>query len=654
MGPPGQDTTLYTRADSLLMAGDFVGARALLEPALERDRKDVRALVLLGRVRLEEAGQSDWAWAAWDLFEEAWELSPDDPEIAYLQAQAGLAVGGKDGEWAIRDGLYRIWSLDPSYRDTWELWRHTYHGKDELEQAVIILARHPGDPTADLRRAQLLIELGKNEEADRILADRAEAGDLDAALRALMAQSALEAGDTAIGLTHYAAAMAAAATDSLGIMWHQVETIASPEEDSAWAAAAPDEWEAFYSKFWAQREPYLITEGNDRIAEHFARLERARRDYRLLHPQSAFHRSPGRRNLMANISPAVFAMVQSLGVPGVMPQMSARLEADLQAAGVGTDVRALPEPDSVSRYRRYGFDGRGLIYLRFGEPARRYVLDGGQVEAWYYEVAGEPMVAVFARATAATVGGGEYSLGGDMVVFPTTRPQVRHSVELLQRDTTSIEASLDVYAWVATFRGAAAGDHTVYVGATPDSGAAALWSTDWVELDRITGTGPFVFAAAAGTLRLGVDVRADEQLGRLRAEIQITELWRDRLTVSSILIGAVSDTGFGRDQVAAAMPGTRRLPAGVPLALYSEIYDLPADAAGLARYEVEYAFVPAAGGETVRIAFDRQARSNRTVLERIVLAPGDVPRGNYQITMTVRDRVAGREEYTTLADVELR
>jgi hypothetical protein len=645
---------LYARAESLLVAGDLTEARALLQPALERDRGDVRALVLLGRVQLAEAGQSDWTWAAWDLFEEAWELSPDDPEIAYLQAQAGLAAGGKDGEWAIRDGLYRIWNLDPSYRDTWQLWRYTYHGKDELEQAVTILARHPGNPTADLRRAQLLIELGKYVEADRLLAARVEAGDLGAAVWALMAQSALEAGDTATGLAHYAAAVGAAATDSLGIMWRQVETIASPEEDSAWAAASPDEWETFYSKFWAQREPYLITEGNDRVAEHFARLKRARRNYRLLHPQAAFHRSPGRRNMVANISPTVFAMVQSLGVPGILPQMSARLEADLQATGVGTDVRSLPEPDSISRYRRYGFDGRGLIYLRFGEPLRRYVMDGGQVEAWYYEVAGDPMVAVFARATAATASGAGTSLGGDMVVFPTTRPQVRHSVELLKRDTTSIEASLDVYAWVATFRGPATGDHIVYVGATPDSGAAALWNLDWVELDRVAGASPFVFRTRPGALRLGVDVQAGEQLGRLRAEVRITNLWRDRLTVSSILIGAVTDTGFGRDEVAAAMPGTRRFPAGAPLALYSEIYDLPADAAGLAQYEVEYAFVPVGGGETVRIAFDRQALSNPTIPERIVLAPGDVPRGSYQITMTIRDRVAGREEHSTLADVELR
>jgi hypothetical protein len=60
------------------------------------------------------------------------------------------------------------------------------------------------------------------------------------------------------------------------------------------------------------------------------------------------------------------------------------------------------------------------------------------------------------------------------------------------------------------------------------------------------------------------------------------------------------------------------------------------------------------GGETVSIAFDRQALSNPTIPERIVLAPGDVPRGSYQITMTIRDRVAGREEHSTLADVELR
>jgi tetratricopeptide (TPR) repeat protein len=647
---PQQDTTTYARAESLLVSGDLGGAEAILVRILGRDREDVTALVLLGRVRLATAGQSDWSWEAWDILEEAWELAPTDPQIPYWQAHVGLAVGGSNGEWAIRDGLYRIWNLDPSYRDTWEIWRHAYHGREELEQAVEILARHDGDPTADLRRAQLLIALNQYEHAERLLAGLVAAGHRDAAVWALRAQGALESGDTVNGSAYYDAALDAVATDSLSILWRQLAVIASPEEDSAHAATAPADREAFFRAFWQRREPDLGTAVNERLVEHFVRLRRARREFRLLHPQAAFHRSRERRNIVAYLSPAVFQRVQSLGVPGLLPTMSARLEADLQAAGVGTDLRQLPEPDSLTRYRRFGFDGRGLVYLRFGEPKRRYVT-GGDVEAWYYEVGGEPMVGVFARATSSD---GSAMFGGDMVVFPTNRREVEHSVQLLQRDTTSVEAPREVHAWVATFRGAAPGDHMVYVGVTPDSGAAAVWDGNWEPVGRVPGTSPFVFRLSAGEHRLGVDVRADGELGRLRADVSISDLWRERLTVSSLLIGALSDTGFTRDDAARALPGTRRLPAGAPLALYSEIYGLPTDSLGLAAYEVEYAFVPVGAGQAVRVAFERQARATPTVVERVVLAPGEVPRGKYLITMTVRQRVVGREERTTLADVELR
>jgi hypothetical protein len=356
---------------------------------------------------------------------------------------------------------------------------------------------------------------------------------------------------------------------------------------------------------------------------------------------------------VAQLSPTVFARVQSLGVPGLLPPMSARLEADLQAEGVGTDVRHLPEPDSLTRYRRFGFDGRGLVYLRFGEPMRRYIA-AGEVEAWCYEVGGEPMVSVFARATSSAAFSGGALFGGDMVVFPTNPRELEHSVELLRRDTTSVEAGLDVHAWLATFRGAAPGTHVVYVGATPDSGAAMVWNRAWEPVGRARATSPFVLRVPAGTYRLGVDVRADGELGRLRTEVPVADLWRQGLSVSSLLIGALADTGFTRDAAARALPGTRRLPAGVPLGLYSEIYGLVADSAGVAAYQVEYTFLPEGGGQPVRIAFQRQAPAAPAVEERVLLAPGEVPRGKYRITMTVRQRLAGRVERTTLADVELR
>jgi hypothetical protein len=111
-----------------------------------------------------------------------------------------------------------------------------------------------------------------------------------------------------------------------------------------------------------------------------------------------------------------------------------------------------------------------------------------------------------------------------------------------------------------------------------------------------------------------------------------------RASLSSILVGPVGDTAFTREDVARAMPATKRLPAADTLALYTEIYELPADSLGRARYEVEYAFVPEAP----------------VIAERIRLLPGEVPPGEYRIIVTVRDRVRYGLVWSTLVNVEFR
>ncbi|NIM48915.1 MAG: tetratricopeptide repeat protein [Gemmatimonadales bacterium] len=644
---------VYARAESLLSAGRLKEARALLESALRAQRDDPRALTLLGRVHL--------AWPvigrlkAWRLFEQAARLDPSTPEPRYWQAQVGLHLGGADGERMIRDALYHSWELDPAYRDTWDIWQQIYRNKGHIRRAVSILSRHAGNAKADLRRAHLLIELGENDAAEAILADLIAAGRDDASVWALRAQGALEAGDTAVGLAHYERALARSGDDPLRLLWKQVEPIASPEEDSVYAATPSSEREGFFQAFWARREPDLTTAPNERIVEHFTRLRRARHLYRLLHPQSIFHRSPERRTLVAVMAPRVLKAVREFSHPlaGPVPGRS-RFEDEIQAAGLGVDVRDVPEPDSLTRYRRLGFDGRGLLYLRFGEPRHRLV-DIGNVEVWEYVVHGQPVAITLARASIAARFGETGALsGGDVVIFPTSKVELHNSAVMLERDETSIEAELEVRAWVAAFRGERPGEHLVYMRATPDSGVAAAWDASWTELARDRGTGPHIFRLAAGEYHLGLDVRSGDRLGRLRGEYSVPSLWTSQLAVSSILAGVTADTAFGRDDIAAAMPGDLRLPAGSPLALYAEIYDLPANADGMATYEVRYAFEPVGRGRAVALSFVRQVRAAPSVAERIVVQPGDVPPGRYRIVVTVRDRIIGREVQSTLLNFELR
>lgn len=640
---PVQDTSLYARAESLLVEGELGEARRQLERAVRRDREDTRALTLLGRVHLE------WPvigrWKAWDYLERAAKADTTDPEARYWQAQVGLRLAMEDGQWMIRRALLDVWRIDPEYKDTWAIAEQIYWNDDHRRSAAQSLSRSPGNARTDLLRAWFLVQAGEYPDAATVLDSLIAAGRDDASVWALKAQCALERGDTTGGLADYERALERAASDTLDLLWQQARGIASPEEDSVYVTLPPGERAAFLRSFWSQREPDLTTAGNERIVEHFSRLAHARDYYPLLHPQATFHRSELNRALYSGMSGGI---IQSLGYAfGVtvvpMPGRS-RIEDDVTRAGLGVDIRDLPEPDSVTRYRTYGFDGRGLVYLRYGEPDRRLRTVGPvpvDAEQWYYETPNGIAAITFA------------SVVGDMLLYPTNRTELHNSALVLETDDTSIPATLDVYAWVATFRGAIDGYHLVYVGATPDSGAAALWDSQWTELARVTGSAPFVFHVGAQRYSIGVDVKEGDQLGRLRAQADVPYLWLDRLTVSSLLVASLADTAYSREEIARAMPGTRRLSVAEPLAFYSEIYELTADSSGLARYEIEYAFEQD-GEQVLAIRFQRQAPAASIVTERVVLAPGRIPRGDYRIRMRVRDLVTPRDARSTHIDVELR
>ncbi len=640
---PVQDTSLYARAESLLVEGDLGEARRQLERAVRRDREDTRALTLLGRVHLE------WPvigrWKAWDYLERAAKADTTDPEARYWQAQVGLRLAMEDGQWMIRRALLDVWRIDPEYKDTWAIAEQIYWNDDHRRSAAQSLSRSPGNARTDLLRAWFLVQAGEYPDAATVLDSLIAAGRDDASVWALKAQCALERGDTTGGLADYERALERAASDTLDLLWQQARGIASPEEDSVYVTLPPGERAAFLRSFWSQREPDLTTAGNERIVEHFSRLAHARDYYPLLHPQATFHRSELNRALYSGMSGGIIQSLDyAFGVTVVPMPGRSRIEDDVTRAGLGVDIRDLPEPDSVTRYRTYGFDGRGLVYLRYGEPDRRLRTVGPvpvDAEQWYYETPNGIAAITFA------------SVVGDMLLYPTNRTELHNSALVLETDDTSIPATLDVYAWVATFRGAIDGYHLVYVGATPDSGAAALWDSQWTELARVTGSAPFVFHVGAQRYSIGVDVKEGDQLGRLRAQADIPYLWLDRLTVSSLLVASLADTAYSREEIARAMPGTRRLSVAEPLAFYSEIYELTADSSGLARYEIEYAFEQD-GEQVLAIRFQRQAPAASIVTERVVLAPGRIPRGDYRISMRVRDLVRPRDARSTHIDVELR
>ena len=637
---------MLQRAAALLEQGELREARALLEARLQSAPRDVGTLTLLGRVHL--AWPVVGRWEALRLFRLAAEIAPDDPDPWYWKIRVGQHLGSADGEALMRSGLLGVLERNPRHRDVWEYWDGVYRDPDFLLCAATLLADHRDDTGIAVQRARLLVEAGAYADAEAVIATLPRETQEGGGVWALRAQGALERGDTINGLAWYDEAIRNAGRDSLQILWRQVAPIAWPDEDSTYITLTEAERPQFFRAFWARREPDLNTAPNERIIEHFSRLRTARARFRLLHPQSRFHYSLERRTVLGSQSGRVLQAIRrdfDFFVSGIVPGRS-RFEDIIQGAGLGVDVRDLPEPDSVTRYRRYGFDGRGLIYLRFGEPDQQLVNSEYGVEAWDYEVNGTHARVVFARASA--------DGGGDMVLFPTNQVELHNSAIMLERDASALAANTDLFAWVAFFRGGLEGEHLAYVGVSADTSAAAVWDQSWIETQRSRGRSPHVFTLPRGPYVLGVDAIDRDRRGRVRAEIEVPNLWRGTLALSSLLIGTAADTtDYTRDDVARTMPGDRRFRTGEPLALYAEVYGLSADRDGRSRFQVQYTFEPDDGGQLVSLSYDRTTRVGDVVLERVVAQPGRIPPGRYRVRLTVWDQVRRRVTQSTFVPFEL-
>lgn len=640
-------TDALDRAESLFAAGDLEGSKNILERYLRGDRNNYDALMLLAGVHLERPVVG--RFESWRMFRRASEVRPDDPRPYYGQALVGERLGGADGERMIREALLRIWEIDPNYPGTWVLWEGVYHGPRQNLEAAGVLARHRGDPAADIRMVRLFIEAGQFGTADSLLVELEARGRDDAILWALRAETDFMRGETDAGIDAYMLALERVESDTSGYLWRQIEAIASPQEIVNHAGIeSVVAMTAFYRSFWEKREPDLTTEINERIGEHFARLGEARRLYRIRHPQSRYHRSARWRTIargnIGQVRSATGQFLRSNDRP-----LDGRRQAGVAEPDWDVGVR---EPDSLSRYRRYGLDGRGLVLLRYGQPKTRLIssgrMNGGDVESWTYEIDGFDRVLTFARAT------GFAGFGGEMVFFPIDETERHNSEVMLERDETAIHPDIHMDAWVAFFRADDGRGSLVYVRSHPDNSAVRIWDATWRSLSHASGRGPLILAAAAGRHTVGIDFRDGDRMARLRKEIDVPRYASGTLSLSSLLISRTDSIRLDRNHMAALMPATLTFRSDSAFTLYAEIYYLSPNERGMLEYAVDYAFIPGDGGDTVTFSFEKTSSATGVVVDRLVIQPGRVRPGVYRVVFRVRDLSANREVVQTRVDVRMR
>ena len=609
-------------------------ARRVAERLTWSHPDDARALTILGRIML--AWPVFGRWQADGLLTRAGALDPDNPEPFYYLGLVGIALAGDDGEWVARRGLTRALALEPTYRDAWALWTRLYRGPSERRAAVAALARHAGEPTPDLWRSQLLIELKAYDEARPVLDALLARSPGDPAPRALLAQLLYETERDAEAAPVYEAALERADSDTGGVLWRQVRSTASPGEREVYGRTPPQGRAAFFRRFWAYRTPDLRATLNGRIGEHFRRLRVARRSYTLLHPNSRYFRSPVLRSF-PRLQGADGCLRAAIG-PGSRVTLPLALRA------------APPNPDETLNLED-GLDDRGRIFVRYGAPDERIACTVAS-ETWRYRLRQGVLQVSFTRRS-----GPDSS--GDVLLTPIAPGEWAAAQWLLATDRSSEPETLDFVFWSVSFRSASRWQTDVLIFPDSVAATAALLDEDGRTAARDSTAGaPLRLRAASGRYLLSLDAERGDRRGRYRSGFVLPRFTGDSLAVSGLLV-TDRDAPGQREAMVAAAPSRLRLAANRPLRFYAEVYGLAAEA-GRVRYEAEYRFEPAdsAGRASqcrrTSVRFRREQVAGDLSIESLVIDPGRLPPGRYRLRLEIRDAVADARAASATLEFELR
>ncbi|MFN2570057.1 MAG: GWxTD domain-containing protein [Gemmatimonadales bacterium] len=605
---------------------------------------------LLAAGRAHFAGRLVGRYAALAAFRAASRLAPNDPEPLYWQMKVGFYLGSDEGDGIARQAILRILTLDPEYADVWDRFHELYQSPDVWRRAERALAAHPTDPRALEFRAGLAIALEQPQRADSLLERLVQLREPAVGSTMLRAEAAFLAGNDSAGERWYAAALAHADADTSGALWDRVWMIGSPQEAAEYEATPMEGRRAFFERFWARRDPNLLTAGNERLGEHFRRFAYARRYFRLLHPLNLYHRSAVYRTLVLSFDRS-FAEENALH-PGE------------PYAGADNDKTFAPGEGTASALA--GVDARGLIYLRHGTPDR--LLRGTfdplhpfdergdplDVEGWLYHTAdGGTLTLGFKRGTSPGA--------GDFVFMPSNRRQTASTRLALRTDRSALPAPLAPRVWSAAFRSAEVGRTDMYYRVNGDTAAAALWDAfGHTQSLPARGSNLLRLTVPPGDYDLGLDVDSAGVLGRLRRGVAIPGFSPEELSLSSLLIAPSSEL-LDRETTLRRMPLDLGYSAGGPLASFVEIYGLALGGDARTRYRLAYSFAPVrafparlfSGSRPVVFEFDREGTSS-TAIEQLIIEPGRVPAGRYRVTLVVTDRTRNVKSESAALEIDIR
>ena len=615
-------------AESALARREYDEATAAAQRLADRSPNEPRAWLLLGRslAARPEPSRDDLLRAVRAL-REATRLAPADPDGWDWLGRAAVRLGGADGERIGADALQHLFALDPLRSGAWDNWLLLYRGRGDRQRMRRILSGHDTLPEVRARVAYLLIEDGLYDSSAALVGQLLALDPANPEWLALRAQCAYEAGDVEAGWRFYQEALAHADRDA-AMLWRQAVGIASPEEIEAWPATAPGDMARFLKSFWAGRNPDAFRSSNVRIAEHFARLRDARRQFPLLHPLNPYNLSAGGRALEGAPSiaeqmfydrcearttiggptrasdvartlaesrfggwlfnPLATSDNRAHGCPpggcfGIEPAGTLFLDPQFTRLVSIPHTRDLRDADTTAARIGYnlatGLDDRGLMLLRFGEPVRRIIgSDNDQdqfcripdLERWVYDDIGTMR---FMRPSAVYVGSrGGVRQTGDVLLRPMNDAQFEATALGLTRDATSVPATLAFGFWTAQLASDVEGQADLVVVTTRGAVAASVVGAGAPAGVMERGAqGITTLSAPAGSYTLLVHARVADSLGRQSAGVQLRG-FRGTSASDLLLAPAWQGSEPTRQDMMDRLPRDLAFAEGTVLRAYAELY----------------------------------------------------------------------------------
>jgi len=235
----------------------------------------------------------------------ALDVDPSCKEASYALAKAGTEYAQTVGYRVAAKTLVDLICLDPDYKDAYRLWRDEILDKTDDEISRVdqtlesYLAAHPDSAAWRLDLAWDRFELGAPEQALETLTCLKEQNpDYNSpSIPLLEARCRLELGDTLSFQKLYEKAVETAReTGDFSQLFVDAETIFTPGDYEKWEKLPDNRARAvFLRTFWQNINPDKLKESNPRLAEHYARLRYAKKNYPLKMPHSPYLRCPTAR-----------------------------------------------------------------------------------------------------------------------------------------------------------------------------------------------------------------------------------------------------------------------------------------------------------------------------------------------------------------------